>query len=355
MKDVKGNKPYLNKILEEFVKNNDDYRLISAERDRKNSKEISTDILNKIKGSDYFVADISVINPRDVETGVRITSNPNVLYELGFATALDDTINSILVCNEDTVSNIKELPFDIRNRPIIYYPFDSKHLKIISSELSYALKVIQQPGGDILAPIISSVKHFWSTSLLAEQKLNKGLFEDIRGQLSVIQRKQSLEKSFYKRGLINDPALYEAYMRLLDEIKNFDKLTNYIDGGVSHNKQVECLDLINVISTDVMKLLREFDYFTKYKPEDELEDLYSHIDDILTDWEFNNQLKYQMSLIVEKGIDIYVYDYVCNGNENNNLLRIIFLSLQLSWRSMLEEEMKPMVENIRKLAGIEKS
>jgi hypothetical protein len=107
--DTNGNKPFINDILEEFISTHEGYRLESAERNNENSPEgIDETIIAKIKSSDYFVADISIINP-DGEEKRRLTPNPNVLYELGYASALDN-IRIIRVCNGMTCNDTKELP-----------------------------------------------------------------------------------------------------------------------------------------------------------------------------------------------------------------------------------------------------
>jgi hypothetical protein len=82
---------------------------------------IANTILQKIDCAAVFVADVSIINSyeRGIE-GRRLTSNPNVLFELGYAVAKLGWESIILVHNLASGS-IEELPFDIRDRrPLTY-------------------------------------------------------------------------------------------------------------------------------------------------------------------------------------------------------------------------------------------
>lgn len=84
--------------------------------------EITSTILDKIYHCEVFVADITPINgPR---SNFRLTPNPNVLFELGYALATGlGRIRIICVVNSSYLpeSEIKELPFDIRgSRPLSF-------------------------------------------------------------------------------------------------------------------------------------------------------------------------------------------------------------------------------------------
>jgi hypothetical protein len=82
---------------------------------------VTDTILQKIDRATVFVADVSIINSheRGIE-GRRLTSNPNVLFELGYAVAKLSWENVILIHNL-TSGSIEELPFDIRyRRPLTY-------------------------------------------------------------------------------------------------------------------------------------------------------------------------------------------------------------------------------------------
>ena len=82
--------------------------------------EITSAILDKIERCEVFVADITPINGPESDT--RLTPNPNVLFELGYAlaTGLGRT-RIICVVNAAYLpaGDLKELPFDVRgSRPL---------------------------------------------------------------------------------------------------------------------------------------------------------------------------------------------------------------------------------------------
>ena len=82
--------------------------------------EITSAILDKIERCGVFVADITPIN--GPQSSFRLTPNPNVLFELGYAlaTGLGRT-RIICVVNTSYLQggDLKELPFDVRgSRPI---------------------------------------------------------------------------------------------------------------------------------------------------------------------------------------------------------------------------------------------
>lgn len=81
------------------------------------SLSIVESITGKIAKSDVFVCDISIINSS--ESG-RPTPNPNVLYELGFASAILGWQRIIMIQNT-AYGNIEMLPFDLRGRRILQY------------------------------------------------------------------------------------------------------------------------------------------------------------------------------------------------------------------------------------------
>jgi hypothetical protein len=81
------------------------------------SPDIAQTILQKIDQALVVVADVSIINPKS-ET--RLTPNPNVLFELGYAVKSLSWDNVLPVFNLAT-GRIEDLPFDLRShRPITY-------------------------------------------------------------------------------------------------------------------------------------------------------------------------------------------------------------------------------------------
>ncbi len=83
------------------------------------SPNITQAIIEKIKLADAFVADISVVTG-DKNKEQRLSPNPNVLLELGYAIALLGWEKIILFCNE-VYGTDEDLPFDIRQHRRISY------------------------------------------------------------------------------------------------------------------------------------------------------------------------------------------------------------------------------------------
>jgi hypothetical protein len=112
----------INKSITDF-NSNDQYELeVSIDRDTKDvpgSPNISQTLIDKIKKSDAFVADISIVTGNK-ENGQRLSPNPNVMLELGYAIALLGWDKIILFCNETYGAN-EDLPFDIRQHRQIKY------------------------------------------------------------------------------------------------------------------------------------------------------------------------------------------------------------------------------------------
>lgn len=85
--------------------------------------EIASTILEKIERCEVFVADITPIN--GPQSDFRLTPNPNVLFELGYALATGlGRMRIICVVNASYLpdGDLKELPFDVRgSRPLQFF------------------------------------------------------------------------------------------------------------------------------------------------------------------------------------------------------------------------------------------
>ncbi len=98
---------------------------VNLDRDTINqsgSPEIANLIFNKILQSDIFICDITLINNNwfNRKINARLTPNPNVIMELGFA------VNNIgwerIICvNNLEHGSLEQLPFDIRGHRITTY------------------------------------------------------------------------------------------------------------------------------------------------------------------------------------------------------------------------------------------
>ncbi len=106
----------------EALRNNPDesieLRLDSDTVGQIGSPNIIDSIFSKIDSSDIFVADVSIINPN--QEG-RKTPNPNVLFELGYASRKLGWERIICVFNRSSGELPNDLPFDLRPRRITDY------------------------------------------------------------------------------------------------------------------------------------------------------------------------------------------------------------------------------------------
>lgn len=150
----KTNKIAIRLFIEEAIKrikqNDDDIEIIIDEDARGNpgSKNIAEELMRKIRNSDIFIADVSIINGDG--GGLRKTPNPNVLYELGFASSRLGWDRILLIFNDDCGCNVEDLPFDIRGHKVMKYLIKSTYskdeikntIKDFSSKLGVAIGLI---------------------------------------------------------------------------------------------------------------------------------------------------------------------------------------------------------------------
>ena len=116
--DRKDCRNFVSSMLEKLPEKVADLVTIIVDRDTVNvpgSPDIGDTIFEKIDRCDLFIADITLINDRDC--GFRLTPNPNVLIELGYAIKTLGWERILLLQCED-YGDIEQLPFDINHRRI---------------------------------------------------------------------------------------------------------------------------------------------------------------------------------------------------------------------------------------------
>ena len=79
--------------------------------------DIAATIFSKIETADAFVADVSIINS---SSPGRLTPNPNVLIELGYALKALGWERIILMFN-DAFGTLEQLPFDLQRKRVTTY------------------------------------------------------------------------------------------------------------------------------------------------------------------------------------------------------------------------------------------
>jgi hypothetical protein len=133
--DIKAaaNRTFIEKALQDAIKEIKSDDLLKVEpvidRDTKDvsgSPDIVDSIFNKIDKCNLFVADVTIINShiRPKKTN-RLSPNPNVLVELGYALKILG-FDRILLVQNVVFGEPKDLPFDLRSRKIISYTKTNK-------------------------------------------------------------------------------------------------------------------------------------------------------------------------------------------------------------------------------------
>ena len=133
--EAKSNKNLISGCIEKAIKEiNDKFSSnfefeVNIDRDTRNengSPDIADTIFEKIRKTDIFVCDVTIIN--NIFSGdqlkKRLTPNPNVLIELGFAIHVLGW-ERIICINNTKFSQLELLPFDIRGRRISTYNSDN--------------------------------------------------------------------------------------------------------------------------------------------------------------------------------------------------------------------------------------
>jgi hypothetical protein len=120
---------------------------VNIDRDTLNksgSPNIADTIFEKIRKSDIFICDISLINNGLLSrfTKSRKTPNPNVLLELGYAIHLLGW-DRIICVNNLRFGEVEDLPFDLRGHRISVYNSSEKDCKQkLTSILKHAIPAI---------------------------------------------------------------------------------------------------------------------------------------------------------------------------------------------------------------------
>lgn len=119
-----ANRSFILKALEDAAKEiaSDDSVKVEPVVDRDTldvagSPDIGATILAKIKSSDVVVADMTIINSGSAG---RLTPNPNVMVEVGYALAVH-TESRLILINNLAFGRPEDLPFDLRQKRTLNY------------------------------------------------------------------------------------------------------------------------------------------------------------------------------------------------------------------------------------------
>jgi hypothetical protein len=129
--------------VEEFYKAKGKTILIESDmRGVPGSQDIPNTLFRKIEECDIFFADVNLVY-KSLSREDCLSPNPNVLIELGYAASKLDWDRVILILNTN-INKIEQLPFDIRQRAILWYTSEEE----LINKLKFALKeIIKEENG----------------------------------------------------------------------------------------------------------------------------------------------------------------------------------------------------------------
>lgn len=209
----KFNRYFIEECLKKAIKKTNkeidvDYNL---DRDTKNevgSPDIVATIFQKIEDACLFIADITPINS-DTENQ-RITPNPNVLIELGYAASHIGWKNIICVFNS-AFGRIEELPFDIKSRRISPYYFKdiSNKKEAADSLINTFCQVLLKANIDLYKKL-PEIKEWYKDESedikrIAYKQEGKWEFELLAKLLKIKFQKLEFELENIEKGYLNTP------------------------------------------------------------------------------------------------------------------------------------------------------
>lgn len=174
------------------------------------SPEIAGVVLRKIEKCDVFVADVSIINAkevnrnaREVNQNVRPVPNPNVLLELGYAAHARGWERIVCLFNT-AFGRIEELPFDLRHHRIVEYQVDNTSL---AADLERSLRAVLEGNLPILRKQLTDLLH--------------------RADANLVRRVRAGERSF----VVNVPSTDSPLLAKLETDSEFAQLATFRSNG----------------------------------------------------------------------------------------------------------------------------
>ena len=224
----------LKKAIKEINREDLDFEFI-IDRDTRNipgMPSIENTIIEKINLTDIFIADISLINTESVELrDERPVSNPNVLFELGYAMGKLGPESIIGIFNNCSGS-VEQLPFDIRQKRVLQYTLsgDSDTKTIKDNFVKILKKAILQCSGEkeeIAIKKNSQVFHLladiWITLTEIDLVRNNPSLKKIIGQIT----SDTEEYRSYALEINNDRATIAFWSSMYKNLKSIDVIENY--------------------------------------------------------------------------------------------------------------------------------
>ncbi|RZK42680.1 MAG: hypothetical protein EOO90_06475 [Pedobacter sp.] len=233
-------------------------------QDTTGSPDIVDTILRKIRASDIFVCDVSIVNQKNFVQRMankRKMPNPNVLIELGYAVKTLGWDRVICVVNNG-VCKVDDLPFDIRNNRVSTYSLKStgdkkKAEKQLVDTFSTALRSILDNYEDILAAfnIDDNLSH------------DKQLFRQFDEKCSQTQLFDSIDF------LVNHLKTNDAYYRIWHNVAEFNDSidTNFLNADIQAKFEVLAAHVGQINHLAALKLFSIVTPGQKYAAEYEMQ------------------------------------------------------------------------------------
>lgn len=278
----------INQAIKKLKNQQDIIIIYDLDRDTKNlmgTVDIAESLFTKIKNTDVFIGDISLINNDSLSKPK--TPNPNVLVELGFGASSVGWENIICIFNE-SFGRIEELPFDLRQRrPLVYKlcGFSTKNEKDnirnkLISDLVYILenlnpesleakRIIEKEFIDesiILKRIVSNKPKQWIENLF---------YELLKTRLNKLETKHQ----YFKEGIIFQPA----------KLMNNEEFLSWLSISIT-DFQKRCMICEKLCNEALPKSYNEIaeDYYYPVKLKDIIDKIYFLIESSI-DWEVKLQ------------------------------------------------------------------
>jgi hypothetical protein len=217
--DRKDCRKYVDSLIKQLPKNLSNLVTGMIDRDTANvpgAPDIGDAIFEKIDKCDLFIADVTLIN--DNNSGFRLTPNPNVLIELGYAiSALGWDRIVLLQCKD--YGDIEDLPFDINHRRVSSFSIGRNLPEDERAD------IIKQSTKRLNSNIVSSIK------LLLEKNQ---LFGGMKGKIP------KLELVWYYNGLYMEGlcfTLTNVSSVLISGLKSLSLMVRFSDGKT---RVIEC-------------------------------------------------------------------------------------------------------------------
>lgn len=239
--DLPG-KEYKNYIWRELEKtckelDTEEMKVTPTESTRGNAGavEIKDTVLSKIANCQIFICDVSIIG----KINDKGTSNPNVMFELGYAVSCLGWERIVLVFNEAS-GKINDLPFDIRNHRILSYN-TNKQLSLKEPILSIVKQYDDLEGNFLKSPALKFDIQIFNKrcSVVSEDELIESIKHSINNAGYSKYYFNIWDKLWYtyendERQKFRDNEIHNAYSSFVKHLQNYWFVLNSIIGNPEH-------------------------------------------------------------------------------------------------------------------------